>query len=134
MDGAVRLLPWVHVRGDRSLDFAVQTLPNALGVVDQQAPQPFNPDSLHEAVGPFQILAVLPVVLNKAAHELKYFVVRIDDAQHISLSNSRTGGAAHVYLPLASLDRHGAKVLCRGFGTVARAARGGELHLVWRFN
>ena len=62
----------------------------------------------------------------------EHLVVRVDGAEQVALAHAAAGRAADVDLPLAAFDGDGAQVLHVGFGTVARAARRGELHLVRR--
>ena len=92
------------------------------------------PTRSSESVGPFQILSVLAVVLHEAAHVEQHVVVGVHGAEQIALAHAAARGSADIDFPLAAFDRDGAKILHVGFGTIAGAARRGELHLVWRLH
>src|SRR5882724_11662422 len=83
---------------------------------------------------PFQVFAILSIVLNKAANKVQDRFVTIYGAEYVAFAYTRTGRTAYKDFPFAPFDCYDADVFNRRLRTVSRATRDRQFHLVRRFN
>src|SRR5258708_23887468 len=87
-----RLLPRVDIGVRGALDVRVEPRADPLAVVHEQAAEALDADSLHETECAFQVLCMLAIVLDESSHDPQHVIVRLDDAENVTLANARAGG------------------------------------------
>jgi hypothetical protein len=78
--------PWILIGRNGFGDSRIEPRTDFFAVANYNGPQLFDAIALDKSIGPFEILRVLTVVLNKAAHLQKHLLVAIHYAQDISFA------------------------------------------------
>lgn len=121
--------PRVDVGVDGLLHVSVQAGGDTFAFVGDDGADLVDADARHPAVGAFQPLGVLSVVLQEPPGQGDDQVRVVDCRKEVAFADVGSGRAADVDLPLVSLDGDHDEVFAQRFGAVAGASGDGEFHL-----